>query len=99
MGRKTVFFDDISGEQSDTPLEEWTFEFDGKQYKLEVLPQTKDEIHRRIAELLSEGSLSEISHTPASQTEIRAWAKRKGIEVHPQGRISKSVLEKYDATH
>jgi hypothetical protein len=30
---------------------------------------------------------------------VRAWAQNEGIEVAPRGRISKKVLDKYDAAH
>ena len=43
------------------------------------------------------GRRSASSATPTS--EIRAWAKSKGIKVNERGRISADVVAKYEAAH
>jgi hypothetical protein len=84
------------------------FSLDGRDYEIDLCErhsQKFDETMRRFADKARKVS-SRVGRTKRRTTahrrrsaEIRAWAKRSGMEVSDRGRIPAQVISKYEANH
>jgi Lsr2 len=84
------------------------FSLDGRDYEIDLCEkhsQKFDETMRRFADRARRVS-SRVGRTKRRTTahrrrsaEIRAWAKRSGMEVSERGRIPSQVISKYEANH
>jgi len=84
------------------------FSLDGRDYEIDLCEkhsQKFDETMRRFADRGRRVS-SRVGRTKRRTTahrrrsaEIRAWAKRSGMEVSDRGRIPSQVISKYEANH
>ena len=84
------------------------FSLDGRDYEIDLCErhsQKFDETMRRFADRARKAS-SKVGRTKRRTTahrrrsaEIRAWAKRSGMEVSERGRIPAQVISKYEANH
>ena len=84
------------------------FSLDGRDYEIDLCErhsQKFDETMRRFADRARKVS-SKVGRTKRRTTahrrrsaEIRAWAKRSGMEVSDRGRIPAQVISKYEANH
>src|SRR5437899_1172450 len=85
-----------------------SFSLDGRDYEIDLCEkhsQKFDEVVKRFAERARKVS-SKMGRTKRRTTahrrrsaEIRAWAKRSGMEVSDRGRIPAQVITKYEANH
>jgi nucleoid-associated protein Lsr2 len=84
------------------------FSLDGRDYEIDLCEkhsQKFDEVLRRFADRARKvtGRVSRTKRRTAAHrqhsAEVRAWAKRSGIEVSDRGRIPANVIERYDASH
>jgi hypothetical protein len=84
------------------------FSLDGRDYEIDLCEkhsQKFDEAVKRFADKARK--VSNRMPRPKRRTaahrqrsaDIRAWAKRSGIDVSDRGRIPAQVIEKYDASH
>src|SRR6202142_2959669 len=84
------------------------FSLDGRDYEIdlcekhsqkfdEVLTRFKEKA-RRVTGRVSRPKRRTAAHRQRS-ADIRAWAKRNGIQVSDRGRIPAQVISKYDASH
>lgn len=80
-------------------------------YEIDLCPEHSDELNDTMERMVSGArrlgspSRSVTVATPApparsqvSTPEVRAWAKKRGIEVSPKGRVADEVFEKYLAS-
>lgn len=84
------------------------FSLDGRDYEIDLCEkhsQKFDEVMRRFADRARKVS-GRVGRTKRRTTahrrrsaEIRAWAKRSGMEVSDRGRIPSQVISKYEANH
>src|SRR5215475_5117547 len=84
------------------------FSLDGRDYEIDLCEkhsQKFDETMKRFADRARKVS-SKVGRTKRRTTahrrrsaEIRAWAKRSGMEVSDRGRIPAQVITKYEANH
>lgn len=84
------------------------FSLDGRDYEIDLCEkhsQKFDETMRRFADRARRVT-SRVGRTKRRTTahrrrsaEIRAWAKRSGMEVSERGRIPTQVISKYEANH
>lgn len=84
------------------------FSLDGRDYEIDLCEkhsQKFDEAVKRFAEKarkvstrMSRPKRRTAAHRQRS-ADIRAWAKRSGIDVSDRGRIPAQVIQKYDASH
>jgi hypothetical protein len=84
------------------------FSLDGRDYEIDLCEkhsQKFDEAVKRFADKarkvstrMSRPKRRTAAHRQRS-ADIRAWAKRSGIEVSDRGRIPAQVIAKYDASH
>jgi Lsr2 len=83
------------------------FSLDGRDYEIDLCEkhsQKFDEVLRRFSDRARKvtGRVRTKRRTAAHRqhsAEVRAWAKRSGIEVSDRGRIPANVIERYDASH
>ena len=84
------------------------FSLDGRDYEIDLCErhsQKFDEVMKRFSEKARKVS-TKVGRTKRRTTahrrrsaEIRAWAKRSGMEVSDRGRIPSQVIAKYEANH
>jgi hypothetical protein len=85
-----------------------SFSLDGRDYEIDLCEkhsQKFDEVLQRFAEKarratgrVARPKRRTMAHRQRS-AEIRAWAKRSGIEVSDRGRIPSHVISEYEASH
>jgi hypothetical protein len=84
------------------------FSLDGRDYEIDLCEkhsQKFDEVLRRFSDKARKatGRVTRTKRRTAAHrqhsAEVRAWAKRSGIEVSDRGRIPAQVIKKYDASH
>jgi hypothetical protein len=85
-----------------------SFSLDGRDYEIDLCEkhsQKFDEVVKRFADRARKVS-TKMGRTKRRTTahrrrsaEIRAWAKRSGMEVSDRGRIPAQVIAKYEANH
>ena len=85
-----------------------SFSLDGRDYEIDLCEkhsQKFDEVMKRFADHARKVS-TRMGRTKRRTTahrrrsaEIRAWAKRSGMEVSDRGRIPAQVITKYEANH
>jgi len=84
------------------------FSLDGRDYEIDLCEkhsQKFDEVLRRFSDRARKvtGRVTRTKRRTAAHrqhsAEVRAWAKRTGIEVSDRGRIPAQVIKKYEASH
>jgi hypothetical protein len=84
------------------------FSLDGRDYEIDLCEkhsQKFDEVLQRFSDRARKvtGRVTRTKRRTAAHrqhsAEVRAWAKRSGIEVSDRGRIPAQVIKKYDASH
>ncbi len=84
------------------------FSLDGRDYEIDLCEkhsQKFDEVLQRFAEKARRvtGRVNKPKRRTAAHrqrsAEIRAWAKRSGMDVSERGRIPANVIAKYEANH
>lgn len=104
MSWKRVLVDDFDGE---TEAETITFSYRGTAYEIDLSDENADELDELLApwiEVAREASPN--GRTPKkrrkrggpSDTDVRAWAKSKGIKVKPRGRLPEELRQRYAAS-
>ena len=84
------------------------FSLDGRDYEIDLCErhsQRFDDALKRFSDRARKvtGRVSRTKRRTAANrqhsADVRAWAKRCGIEVSDRGRIPANVIERYDASH
>jgi hypothetical protein len=84
------------------------FSLDGRDYEIDLCEkhsQKFDEVLKRFSDRARKvtGRVTRTKRRTAAHrqhsAEVRAWAKRSGIEVSDRGRIPAQVIKKYDSSH
>ena len=84
------------------------FSLDGRDYEIDLCEkhsQKFDEVLKRFSDRARKvtGRVTRTKRRTAAHrqhsAEVRAWAKRSGIDVSDRGRIPAQVIKKYDASH
>jgi Lsr2 len=84
------------------------FSLDGRDYEIDLCEKHSekfDEVLRRFADRARRvtgrvrGTKRRTAAHRQHSAEVRAWAKRSGIEVSDRGRIPAQVIARYDASH
>jgi hypothetical protein len=99
------FTDDLDGGEA---VGTTKFGLDGTEYEIDLSNKNEDKLRKALAPYINAarpvrrerarrrtGGGSAIGRDKAK--EIRAWAKEHGVEVSERGRISSSVVEKFEA--
>ncbi len=95
--------DDLDGGPADETLR---FAFGGTEYEIDLSKKNADKLRRQLAPYLEHarkagrqqprrGGRSAASRQRSS--DIRAWARQRGISVSERGRIPASVVQQYEA--
>src|SRR5512135_2958064 len=113
MAQKTIveLVDDLDGSRADETV---TFALDGTVYEIDLKKAHADLIRNELAPYVSagrkatgatagRGRAAATSRRRAQRddraTEIREWARAQGFQVSDRGRISREVVEAYEAAH
>jgi hypothetical protein len=84
------------------------FSLDGRDYEIDLCEkhsQKFDEVLKRFSDRArrATGRVTRTKRRTAAHrqhsAEVRAWAKRSGIDVSDRGRIPAQVIKKYEASH
>jgi hypothetical protein len=84
------------------------FSLDGRDYEIDLCEkhsQKFDEVLKRFSDRARKvtGRVTRTKRRTAAHrqhsAEVRAWAKRSGIDVSDRGRIPAQVIRKYEASH
>ena len=84
------------------------FSLDGRDYEIDLCEkhsQKFDEVLKRFSDRARKvtGRVTRSKRRTAAHrqhsAEVRAWAKRSGIDVSDRGRIPSQVIKKYEASH
>lgn len=102
MARRTVtvFIDDMTGEEI-ADVRHVEFALDGVNYVLDLSPVSEVEFRKVLSPWVE--SATRVPRSPRKTAtrrdlnEVRAWARENGFEVSDRGRVSKRVLDAYDA--
>jgi hypothetical protein len=111
VAQKTVveLLDDIDGRPAHETV---SFSLDGVSYEIDLSSQNADALRRRLRPFIEQarhlrgggarrarraGSGTRPTSNRERSAEIRAWAKRHGIQVNERGRISAQVVDAYEA--
>ena len=106
----TTLVDDIDGGEATTTV---TFGYDGKSYELDLSEQNAADMRDAMAPYLAVARQTSNGRTPRGAargsrgggehqqrlSDIRSWARAHGHDVSDRGRISRKVVEAYDAAH
>jgi Lsr2 len=85
-----------------------TFSLDGRDYEIDLCVRHSEKFDEAVKRFADHGRrvTSRVGRTKRRTTahrrrsaEIRAWAKRSGMEVSDRGRIPAQVISKYEANH
>jgi hypothetical protein len=101
----TVFSDDLTGAESEE-VQTHTFSLDGVNYEIDLVSDNYDKLYEALAPFIKRGrktGRSKAGDRPRRQPtsgvsaeEVRAWARKKGLQVSDRGRVPASVREAYE---
>src|SRR3954469_13430789 len=102
---KVVHVDDLNGEPADTTIR---FGLDAREYELDLTEGNAQELRELFARYISAArkvsgrrrsaaAADRPAFTAVDPAAVRAWAKGKGIEVSPRGRLKADLRQAYRA--
>jgi Lsr2 len=105
------FIDDIDGSEAERTT---SFTLDGANYEIDLSAANRDKLEKALAPFINKarpvraergvrgrraaGASSRVMSREKS-TEIRQWAKAKGLTVSERGRIAAAIVEQYESAH
>ena len=102
----TQVTDDLDGSAN---AEEVRFAYDGTEYTIDLAKKNRTAFEKALKPYLNAATkvgsrgggqrrrIKSGSSTRPNLAEIRAWAKHQGMEVSERGRVSRRIIEAYDA--
>ncbi|WP_369186543.1 Lsr2 family protein [Streptomyces sp. R08] len=105
----TIFTDDLSGIEGED-IATHTFSLDGVGYEIDLNPDSYQLLLDALGPFVSAGRKKPTNGTRrrggdrqtvamSDPVKVREWAQSQGIEVNSRGRVSREVIEKYEAAH
>ncbi|MFJ3229279.1 Lsr2 family protein [Streptomyces sp. NPDC086783] len=103
----TIYTDDLSGTQGDDVVTH-EFSLDGVQYEIDLNPDGHQQLLDALAPFLKAGRRTRTASGRRSTnrggagldpSQVREWAKNRGLDVNARGRVSRDIIEKYEAAH
>ena len=108
MAQRTIveLTDDMTGEPADESI---TFAIEGKSYAIDLSSKNADKLRKALAPYISAGrkdvagggrpgkatrTSGSTGHDPAA---VRAWAASNGYQVSSRGRVSRELVDAYQA--
>ena len=113
MAKRIVesFIDDIDGSDAEGTTR---FALDGTSYEIDLSGSNREKLEKALAPFITKARAVRADRGPRGRragagstravsreksTEIRRWAKAKGLPVSERGRIAATVVEQYEAAH
>ena len=109
---QVTLVDDLDGSSADETL---TFGLDGVSYEIDLSKSNakkfRDSLNGYVGAARRSGRAARgrprgrasrarsLANGQAATSDVRAWARAKGIKVNERGRISADVVAKYEAAH
>jgi hypothetical protein len=100
---QVLLIDDLDGGEADETV---SFSYGGSSYEIDLSNGNASKLRDALKPFVDNARKrsatrrrSPAASSRARSTDIRAWAKSRGIKVNERGRIPASVVEQYDATH
>ncbi len=101
----TTLIDDLEGGVADETVR---FALDGHEYEIDLSREHAGELRAALAPVIAAGRKartngkrrkqpSKVTQVEADPAAVRAWAASQGIEVAAKGRVSASVVERFNA--
>jgi hypothetical protein len=112
MARKVEvqLIDDLDGTKAEETV---TFALDGREYEIDLSKKNAAKLRTSLEPYLTAGQKLGRTPSPRAAARsrggssarsdreqnqaIREWAQRKGLDVSPRGRISRAIIEQYEA--
>ncbi|MFF0088142.1 Lsr2 family protein [Streptomyces canus] len=103
----TIYTDDLTGTEGED-IATHTFSLDGVSYEVDLNPDSYQKLLDALGPFVQVGRKAGGSSrrgggkktaTVPDAVKVREWAQRQGIEVNSRGRVSRDVIEKYEAAH
>ncbi|MEU6351038.1 Lsr2 family protein [Streptomyces sp. NPDC047072] len=106
----TIFFDDLTGIEGED-VAKHTFSLDGVGYEVDLNPDSYQQLLDALGPFVSAGRKTTVGSrgrggasakkagSGPDPAAVREWAQSQGIEVNSRGRVSREVIEKYEAAH
>jgi len=98
MAQKTMTIDDYSGEPLQGPVEPTVLVYEGREYSLDLGPQSRQKLDAVLGPFLEVAEVSPVRDR-VSPEEIRSWARGEGMAIKDQGRLSSAVIEAFNRAH
>lgn len=92
MAHQTIIASDLSGKPDASTV---SFSIGSRSYEIDLTKQESDELIELLRPYTDVARLAPLAAQEYDPAEVRAWARAKGIEVSPRGRIKRSVLSQY----
>ena len=101
---QTFFIDDLDGSEAEGTVH---FGLDGTQYEIDLSTDHAKELRTALARYIDAGRRvtgtarragqngRKVPASGISNTEVRAWAKARGLEVKERGRVPAEVIAQY----
>lgn len=108
MAKTTVIHvtDDLDGSKD---AAEVSFSYNGIEYRIDLSKKNRSALEKALKPYIDGGTkmskrhsgqrLSTSNSAKRDLAAIRSWAAAQGIQVSDRGRISRDVIERYDAAH
>ncbi|MFC4048340.1 Lsr2 family protein [Actinomadura syzygii] len=107
MATRSIVESDLSGKGDAATI---TFGLGGTWYEIDLTPEEEEKLASTLKTYIEAGRKAAADNKPEKvrqvpettveeRDEIRAWAKKEGIELAERGRIPKKVMAAYDAAH
>jgi hypothetical protein len=102
--RTQVFYiDDIDGSHADGTVR---FGLDGTAYEIDLNKKHADQLAKVMRPYIDAARKASSRRAPQggrparqNQSEVRAWARAKGLKVSDRGRIPSDLLARYESEH
>ncbi|MGK3945197.1 Lsr2 family protein [Streptomyces sp. RP5T] len=103
----TIYTDDLTGTEGED-IATHTFSLDGVSYEVDLNPDSYQKLLDALGPFVQVGRKAggnsrrgggKKTATAPDAVKVREWAQRQGIEVNSRGRVSRDVIEKYEAAH
>jgi hypothetical protein len=103
----TIYTDDLTGTEGED-IATHNFSLDGVSYEVDLNSDSYQKLldalgpFVQVGRKAGGGSRRGSGRKPAARPDaakVREWAQSQGIEVNARGRVSRDVIEKYEAAH
>lgn len=104
---QVLLVDDIDQSAADRNV---AFSIDGEHYEIDLSKSNIDKLHAALEPFIQAGrkakgtrsrgrGATRAAGSVGKSAEVREWARSRGMQVSERGRVSKEIMEAYEAAH